>query len=94
MARTKRCSACERRRPLSAFGRDGQDVWCRLCRRAYQRRWMAEHRDAYNARHRAYYRANREALREYYRKYQRRRRALMQAGLWKGGRRAARASGR
>lgn len=88
MSGSKRCSACRRRRPITAFSRAGRDPWCRPCRRDYQRRWMAAHRDTYNAMHRAYYRQNRAALREYYREYQRRRRALIQAGLWRTGRRA------
>jgi hypothetical protein len=83
MTGSKRCSACERRRSITAFAREGHDPWCRDCRREYQRQWMATHRDAYNAMHRAYYRRHREELREYYREYQRRRRALIQAGKWK-----------
>jgi len=83
MPRTKRCSACDRVKLLSAFGREGLDSWCRPCRRQYQRRWLAEHRDEYNAKHRQYYQRHREELREYNRLYQRRRRALMQAGKWK-----------
>lgn len=83
MPQTKRCTRCERRRPMGAFGSAGRDAWCRPCRRAYQRRWMARHRDTYNALHRAYYRTNRERMRAYYREYQRRRRALMRAGEWR-----------
>src|SRR5262249_48604855 len=51
--------------------------------REYQRRWLAAHREEYNAKHREYYQQHREALREYNREYQRRRRALMGAGKWK-----------
>ncbi len=80
---TKVCRACRRRKSLTAFGPWGLDSWCRACRRAYQRRWMARHRDEYNAKFRAYYQRHREELREYNREYQRRRRALMRAGKWK-----------
>jgi hypothetical protein len=83
MPRSKRCSACETTKALSAFGRGGLDSWCRPCRREYQRRWLAEHREEYNAKHREYYQRHRDELREYNREYQRRRRALMQAGKWK-----------
>jgi len=69
-------------KPVSSFGRAGQDSWCRPCRRNYQRRWLAEHRDEYNAKHREYYQRHRDELREYNRQYQRRRRALMRAGKW------------
>jgi hypothetical protein len=84
MPRTKRCSSCKVTKPVSAFGRRGFDSWCRTCRREYQRRWLATHREQYNAKHRAYYQRHRDELREYNRRYQRRRRALIQAGKWKG----------
>ncbi len=87
MARIKRCTACKRNRPLTAFWRraacrDGRDRWCRDCRSAYFRRWCAAHRDSYNRRQRKYYRQNRERLREYNREYQRRRRELIRTGAW------------
>jgi hypothetical protein len=82
MSRSKRCSSCQLTKPYSAFGRGGADSWCRPCRRNYQRRWLAEHREEYNAKHREYYQRHRDELREYNREYQRRRRALMRAGKW------------
>ncbi len=94
MPRSKRCSACHTTKVLSAFGRAGLDSWCRPCRREYQRRWLAEHRDEYNAKHREYYQRHRDELREYNREYQRRRRALMQAGKWKSQSRVSSVSGR
>jgi hypothetical protein len=94
MPRTKRCSSCHTIKQLTAFGRQGLDSWCRTCRRDYQRRWMSLHRDEYNAKHRAYYQQHRDELREYNRVYQRRRRALMQAGKWKGRAASMRVSGR
>ena len=94
MRRSKRCSACETTKPLSAFGREGADSWCRPCRREYQRRWLAEHREEYNAKHREYYQRHREELRRYNREYQRRRRALMQAGKWKSQSRTSSVTGR
>ena len=84
MPRTKRCSSCNSTKSRTSFGRQGLDSWCRSCRRDYQRRWMAIHREEYNAKHREYYQQHRDELREYNRAYQRRRRALMQAGKWKG----------
>jgi len=93
-SRSKRCSACETTKPLSAFGRGGADSWCRPCRREYQRRWLAEHREEYNAKHREYYQRHRDELRQYNREYQRRRRALMQAGKWKSQSRTSSVSGR
>src|SRR5437773_2345965 len=62
MARNKRCSSCNRTKPLTAFGREGIDSWCRPCRRTYQRRWLAEHREEYNAKHREYYQRHRDEL--------------------------------
>jgi hypothetical protein len=94
MPRSKRCSSCETTKAISAFGRGGADSWCRPCRRDYQRRWLAEHREEYNAKHREYYQRHREELREYNREYQRRRRALMQAGKWKSQSRTSSVSGR
>ena len=94
MPRTKRCSSCEGTKPITAFGRQGLDSWCRTCRREYQRRWMSLHRDEYNAKHREYYQMHRDELRAYNREYQRRRRALMQAGKWKGRAASMRVSGR
>ena len=93
--RVKRCTACKRVKPLSAFWRraacpDGRDRWCGDCRGGYFRNWCAAHRNAYNTRQRAYYRRNRARLRAYNREYQRRRRQLMRAGRWKRDRRAAR----
>jgi hypothetical protein len=95
---TKRCRACDRRRALSAFPprrarRDGLDSYCRDCRRAYWRRWLAKNRAAYNAalrayraEHtdaiRAYNRARSEARRAYQREYAWRRRAMIRAGRW------------
>ena len=93
MPRTKYCSACRTTKPITAFGRQGLDSWCRTCRRDYQRRWLAAHRDEYNAKHRVYYQQHREQLREYNREYQRRRRALMQAGKWKARASSVRFSG-
>ena len=92
--RMKRCTACKRMKPLSAFWRraactDGLDRWCGECRGGYFRSWCAAHRNAYNTRQRAYYRQNRARLRAYNREYQRRRRQLMRNGRWKR-RRAAR----
>jgi len=92
MARSKRCSSCNRTKPITAFGREGIDSWCRPCRRTYQRRWLAEHREEYNAKHREYYQRHRDELREYNREYQRRRRALMQAGKWRARTSSVRAS--
>jgi hypothetical protein len=83
MAGTKRCSSCKRTKAITSFGRQGLDSWCRVCRRDYQRRWLAAHREEYNAKHREYYQQHRDELREYNREYQRRRRALMLAGKWK-----------
>src|SRR5437870_4421594 len=93
MARYKRCSSCNRTKPLTAFGREGIDSWCRPCRRTYQRRWLAEHREEYNAKHREYYQRHRDELREYNREYQRKRRALMQAGKWRARTSSARVTG-
>ena len=86
--RMKRCTACKRLKPLSAFWRraacaDGLDRWCGECRGGYFRSWCAAHRNAYNSRQRAYYRRNRARLRAYNREYQRRRRRLMRTGRWK-----------
>jgi hypothetical protein len=94
MPRMKRCSSCEATRAITAFGREGLDSWCRNCRREYQRRWMSLHRAEYNAKHREYYQQHRDELRVYNREYQRRRRALMQAGKWKGRAASMRISGR
>jgi len=93
MPRVKRCTACKRTRPITAFWRraacpDGRDRWCRDCRGGYFRQWCAANREAYNSRQRTYYRKNLERLREYNREYQRRRRELMRAGTWRGRRRA------
>jgi hypothetical protein len=89
MPRVKRCTLCNRTKPLSAFWRrtacaDGRDRWCGECRAGYFRRWCAANRDAYNTRQRTYYRRNRERLREYNREYQRRRRELMRVGRGRG----------
>jgi len=86
--RMKRCTACKRLKPVSAFWRraacaDGLDRWCGECRGGYFRNWCAAHRNAYNTRQRAYYRQNRARLRAYNREYQRRRRRLMRTGRWK-----------
>jgi hypothetical protein len=87
MPRSKRCTACKRIRPLSAFWRrsacrDGRDRWCRDCRASYFRRWCAANRDAYNSRQRNYYRQNRDRLRAYNREYQRKRRLMIRTGQW------------
>lgn len=89
MPRAKQCTACNERKPLSAFWRraacaDGRDRWCGECRAEYFRRWCAANRAAYNTRQRTYYRRNRRRLREYNREYQRRRRELMRTGRWRG----------
>ena len=99
MPATKRCAACERRRAVAAFpvrraNADGLDSYCRDCRRAYFRRWLARNRAPYNAALRRYYAEHADAMRAYSRErsesrrgyqraYQRRRRALMPAGRWK-----------
>ena len=94
MPRAKRCQACKRRKPLTAFWRraacpDGRDRWCSECKAGYFREWCAAHRTTYNARQRAYYRRNRARIREYNREYQRRRRELMRLGEWRRRRRSA-----
>ena len=86
--RRKRCGACGRSRPATGFYRcaaaaDGLDDWCKECRRAYLRRWIARHRAAHRAWTRAYRERNRDELRAYQREYQRRRRALMREGRWR-----------
>jgi len=85
----KRCRACNRTRPLSFFWRQGKDPRCKICRTQYLRRWIASHRESFQAWQREYKERNREQIREYHRKYQRRRRALMRAGKWKATRRRA-----
>jgi hypothetical protein len=79
----KRCRACNRMRPISFFWRQGKDPRCKICRTQYLRRWIANHRESFQAWQREYKERNREQIREYHRKYQRRRRALMRAGKWK-----------
>jgi len=91
---TKRCRACNRTRPLSFFWRRGKDPRCKTCRTEYLRRWIATHRDMYEAWQREYKERNREQIRAYHRKYQRRRRALMRAGKWKTTTRAGRGRAR
>jgi len=92
---TKRRCARDRRRAVSAFpprraSRDGRDSYCRDCRRAYCRRWLAKHREDFNAALCDYYAAHADALRAsnrarsesrrgYQQEYQRRRRALIAA---------------
>ena len=90
----KRCRACNRTRPLTYFWRQGKDPRCKICRTQYLRRWIATHRDMYEAWQREYKERNREQIRAYHRKYQRRRRALMRAGKWKTTTRAARGRSR
>ncbi len=56
MPRLRRCQACKRTKPTTAFLRnaahkDARDVWCRDCRRAYARRLRAYNR-AYQRRRR------------------------------------------
>ena len=90
--RTKRCRACNRARPLSFFWRQGRDTRCKICRTLYMRRWIASHRESFDAWQRAYKERNRDQIREYHREYQRRRRALIRAGKWKVGSRRTRIS--
>jgi len=90
MPRTKRCRACNRVRPLGFFWRQGRDTRCKVCRTRYMRRWIASHREYFDAWQRAYKERHRDEIREYHREYQRRRRALIRAGKWKvGARRGA-----
>lgn len=89
MPRLRRCRACKRVKPTTAFLRnaahkDARDVWCRDCRRAYARRWRAANREACRARQKAYYRKNRSRLRAYNRAYQRKRRKMIRMGKWQG----------
>jgi hypothetical protein len=44
----KKCSRCKRVLPLDAFSpqrgsRDGLGWWCKPCKAAYRRAWMAAH---------------------------------------------------
>lgn len=49
-ARLKRCSCCEERKPLSAFGKniqakDGLHYYCKACAALKQREWARNHTD-------------------------------------------------
>jgi len=86
--KAKRCTACMRLKATASYyrcaaSRDGRDPWCKDCRRAYLRKWIARHRSAHARWLEDYKERHREQLRLYQREYQRRRRALMRAGKWK-----------
>jgi len=80
----KRCSACASWKPRTAFdrraaARDGLDSWCKNCRRAYVRKWIATNRQRYNATRKRWTEKHREEIRTYQREYKRRVRARLRA---------------
>jgi len=80
----KHCSRCSTWKPRAAFdrraaARDGLDSWCKDCRRAYVRRWIAANRRRHEASLKQYRETHREKLRAYQREYQRRRRGRLRA---------------
>jgi len=82
--RRKRCPRCSRWKPQTAFdrrraARDGLDSWCKVCRRAYVRRWIAANREKHEATLKRWRNKHRETIRAYQREYQRRRRARLRA---------------
>jgi len=62
-----------------AVARDGLDSWCKSCRRAYVRSWIAANRERHEASLKRYRDKHREKIRAYQREYQRRRRARLRA---------------
>lgn len=57
----KNCTACQQKKPLTAFSRDkrrGYAARCKECRKAEVNAWRAKNRAAYNASERAKYAAS------------------------------------
>lgn len=76
----KFCHKCKETKPVSAFSKsaerkDGLQVYCRDCHRAYKRhddynkRWYARNAEEQRETARAYYRENTEDRKQYARKY-------------------------
>ena len=69
----KQCSKCHRTLDISFFwakntSKDGLDVYCKVCRKEAQNKWLARNKDRRKKARRRYYLKNKETLRDRRRK--------------------------